>query len=177
MIEKAIPDAGAVIARLESLLTKLEKCSPIKLESDKKRKQIKTTIKELCPSQKGVYVFYQGRKPMYVGRTDRMSLRLLQHGRSPRSSSGRSGATFALILAKHKFKMAHSIEHCLHGKDMTKALNACPEEKARLWRESTESVRKMLVRLVEVEHPVDQAVFEIYAHLRLKTPFNSFVNN
>ena len=177
MMEKVIPDAGDVIARLECFLTKLKKCSPIKMKTVKERNNIKPTVKELCPSQKGVYVFYQGKKAMYVGRTDRMSVRLLQHGRSPGSSSGRSGATFALILAKHKFKRTHSIQHCLHGKEMTKALNACPEEKTQLWKESIEDVKKMLVRLVEVEDPVDQAVFEIYAHLKLKTPFNSFVNN
>ena len=177
MMEKVIPDAEDVIAGLECFLTKLKKCSPIEMNTDRERRKIKKTVEELCPSQKGVYVFYQGRKAMYVGRTDRMSVRLLQHGRSPGSSSGRSGATFALILAKHKFKRTHRIEHCLHGKEMTEALNACPEEKTRLWKESTKDVKEMLVRLVEVDHPVDQAVFEIYAHLKLKTPFNSFVNN
>ena len=41
---------------------------------------------------------------------------------------------------------------------------------------SKERVRRMCVRAVEIEHPVEQAVFELYAHVKLETPFNSFRN-
>ena len=44
--------------------------------------------------EQGIYVFYLGDKPMYVGRTDRMRQRLLEHGRP---SSTHNAATLAPI--------------------------------------------------------------------------------
>ena len=35
----------------------------------------------------------------------------------------------------------------------------------------------MEVRVFEVKHPHQQAVFEVYVHEKLKTPYNSFANH
>ena len=40
-----------------------------------------------------------------------------------------------------------------------------------------ERVRKMEVRVVEVAGPIEQTILEVYAHIELGTPFNSFENH
>ena len=45
---------------------------------------------------KGIYVFYESGKPLYVGRSDRMRGSILEHGRP---SSLHNSATFAFLLA------------------------------------------------------------------------------
>ena len=35
----------------------------------------------------------------------------------------------------------------------------------------------MKVRVVEIEDPIDQTIFEVYAHMELGTKFNSFENH
>ena len=49
------------------------------------------------PKGKGIYVFYEDCKPLYVGRSDGLNDRVLSHGRP---SSDHYSATFAFILAK-----------------------------------------------------------------------------
>ena len=35
----------------------------------------------------------------------------------------------------------------------------------------------MGVRVVEIEDDIEQAIFEIYAHMELDTPYNTFENH
>ena len=48
-----------------------------------------------------------------------------------------------------------------------------------LFDEAKRRVREMDIRVVEIHDPIEQTVFEIYAHLKLETPaeFNSFENH
>ena len=46
---------------------------------------------------KGIYVFFEDGRPLYVGRSERMKKRVKQHSRR---SSGHNSATFAFLLAK-----------------------------------------------------------------------------
>ena len=46
-----------------------------------------------------------------------------------------------------------------------------------LFEWAKQRVRGVSVRAVEVEDPLEQAVFEVYAHMRLNTPHNSFRNH
>jgi len=32
----------------------------------------------------------------------------------------------------------------------------------------------MSVRVIESDHPIDQTIFEVYASMELKTPYNDF---
>ena len=105
-----------------------------------------------------------------------MADRLFGHTRKP-SSDGPSAATFALILAKNDFKKAHSTKYDLFSKEMARELNEHRKEKIELWKKAVERVQKMSVRVVEVEHPHEQSVFEVYVHERLKTAYNSFANH
>ena len=164
------------MGRFELLLEQLQKCRPIRMETRLERNALRKEVEKQVRSGKGIYVFYEGEKPLYVGRTDQMADRLLNHTRKPNAHAP-SSATFAFILAKYEFKKAYSVRHDLFSKELARELNDHRTEKIELWKEAVERVKRMSVRLVEVIHPHEQAVFEVYFHEKLATPFNSFVNH
>lgn len=118
--------------------------------------------------EKGIYVFYENDQAQYVGRTDRMRQRLQEH---VRPSSNHLTATFAFIIAKREATSA--------GIDTTINRNAlCENPQFKdLFAQSKERVRNMSIRYVEIEHPVDQYLFEVYAADVLDTPYNEFENH
>ena len=164
------------IGTFELLMEQLQKCRPIEMETKQERNSLRMEVKKRVCSEKGIYVFYEDEVPLYVGRTDQMANRLLNHGRKP-SADTPSSATFALILAKHEFKKAYSVQHGLFSKELARTLNDHRTKKMELWQEAVERVKQMSVRVVEVKHPHEQAVFEVYFHEKLATPFNSFVTH
>lgn len=117
---------------------------------------------------KGLYVFYENEKPIYVGISgkNRMKKRIMGHGRK---SGGHNSATFAFNIAK---KDAEKIG--LNTKEKRKILEKIPEF-ANLYSIAKERVSKMKVRVVEINDPNFRALFEIYAALVLNTmEYNSF---
>ena len=163
------------IEKFEVLLRRIKDCDPIRMKTTSERKALRKEIKLMVPSDKGLYVLYEDDRPLYVGRTDKMAERLLGHGRNP-SLHKQSSATFALILAKQAFKKHHRKPHGLFSKELTQDLKDHPA-KINLWKQAVERVKRMSARVVEVAHPHEQAVFEVYIHERLETPFNSFANH
>lgn len=168
------------IGKFEDLLKRLRECPPLRMETTTERNRLRREIRQLVPSFKGIYVFYEKEEgkenPLYVGRTDQMADRLLNHGRKP-NADVQSSATFALILAKNEFRRTFSVQYDLFGKELAKELSGQRIKKMELWMDAVNRVKRMLVRVVEVEHPHEQAVFEVYVHEKLKTPFNSFANH
>lgn len=73
--------------------------------------------------QRGVYVLYEESRPIYVGRSNRLGDRLLEHGRP---SSTHNSAPFAFNLAKE--------EAAKRGVDTSQARNQL--EKDTVFRES-----------------------------------------
>jgi hypothetical protein len=118
---------------------------------------------------KGIYVYYdKNNRPLYVGRSDRMRIRLLEHSRP---SSGHTSATFAFILAKEKMQNPDQITK----KSRTNLqMDSTFSEK---YDEAKNEVSKMVVRVIEIVNPVEQALFEIYASLELATPYNAWENH
>ena len=109
-------------------------------------KQERNTLHRKVP-KKGIYVFYEGRVPVYVGRSNRLSNRILQHGRLEESPTATPVAT----------KIA---------KDQGVAMGSAKER-----------VRSMKVRVVAIQCPNEQAIFEVYAHVALgHTRYNDFRN-
>ena len=115
--------------------------------------------------KRGVYVFYEGGKPVYVGRSNRMKDRILRHGRP---SSGRETATFAFNLAKEAAKQT--------GIDVSKPRAQLARDPcfADLFSDAKQKVSGMLVRGVEIKDPIVQTLFEVYAHIALGTEYNDF---
>jgi len=114
---------------------------------------------------KGIYVFFEEGKPLYVGRSERMKKRVKEHGRR---SSGHNSATFAFLLAK---EIAEKSEIDLSQR--REDLETDPKFKP-IYDRMKERVSKMQIKVVEVPDPVEQTFFEVYAALELKTPYNEW---
>ncbi len=115
--------------------------------------------------EKGIYVFFESGKPLYVGRSERMKVRLQQHSRR---SSGHNSATFAFLLAKEKAQKSGINSSGVRG-EVEK-----DDAFKQIYYEMKERVSKMQIKVVEVLDPVEQTFFEVYAALELKTPYNDW---
>ena len=116
------------------------------------------------PAGKGIYVLYERGRPMYVGPSDNLADRLLEHGQP---SGDSETAAFALNVAKQEFPGSTSMlrKDLQKDKDFQLLIDAAKER-----------VRRIEVRVVGVVDPIEQTLFEVYAHLEPRTPFNSFEN-
>jgi hypothetical protein len=146
------PKFYSVVERLPPLLEELQDSS------------VKSRL-ENFPTR-GVYIFYENERPIYVGRSNRMKSRILEHSRP---SSGHFSATFAFKMA---MKAAEKI-----GIDMTRtrAELLADAQFEPLFLEAIERVSKMSVRAIEIDDQVIQTLFEVYAILALDTiEYNDF---
>jgi len=116
--------------------------------------------------QKGVYVFYEDGKPIYVGRTNSMSDRLNRHCNP---SSGHTSATFAFNIAKGEaMKQGMNVQ-------MTRSQLEVDPAFSKLFLEAKARVSKMPVRVIEINDPIVQTLFEVYAVMCLDTrEYNDF---
>jgi len=119
---------------------------------------------------RGIYVFFENGKPLYVGRTDRMEERVKEHGKR---SSRHNSATFAFILAKKKAK---KIPLDIDLKQKRGVLERDPAFRP-IYDEMKERVSKMQIKVVKIQNPLEQTFFEVYAALELKTPHNEWKNH
>ena len=113
--------------------------------------------------QKGVYVFFEDNKPIYVGRSNRLKKRLKEH--SQRSSDHYS-ATLAFRIAKQNtstLQKKQTNEQLMKNRDFVEEFEAAKDRIART-----------KIRFIEIEDQIEQAMFEIYAHLALGTELNDF---
>jgi len=119
----------------------------------------------LSISQHGVYVLHEDGKPIYVGRSNRLKNRLLEHSRQ---SSTHNSAPFAFNLAKE--------EAAKRGVDTSGARNQLAKDPVfnDLFIQAKRRVSQMTIRTVQIDNPVIQTLFEVYAALALKTPYNHF---
>ena len=115
--------------------------------------------------QRGVYVLYEDGKPIYVGRSNRLRNRLLEHSRQ---SSTQNSAPFAFNLAKEKAAR--------RGINISQARNELERDLTfkDLFTQAKKRVSLMRIRTVQIDSPVMQTLFEVYAALALKTPYNDF---
>lgn len=114
---------------------------------------------------KGIYIFYEQDKPIYVGRSRNIHRRVSSHGRP---SSGHNSATFAFLLAKEKAK-TYGYDINLSREQLEK--NA---EFSKIYKEEKARVAKMQIKAVDIINPEVQAIFEIYAAKALGTKYNDF---
>ena len=120
------------------------------------------------PEIPGIYVFYEGKKPLYVGRTNSIKKRIGLH----RSTDYRC-ATFALKLAKEKAKAKNmGIEKFKNNGLLIKD----PEFK-KIYELMRKRISKMRIKYVEVKDSITQHLLEPYVHIILKTPYNDFDNH
>ena len=114
---------------------------------------------------RGVYVFYERNKPLYVGRSNRLKSRIREHCGE---SSTHYSATFAFNLAKEEMEINQRTR--VTRKELEKAPSF-----SRAFYEARMRVKEMKVRVVKIDDQVIQALFEIYGVLALKTRrYNNF---
>ena len=116
--------------------------------------------------QKGVYVLFEGNKPIYVGRSNRMKNRLKEH--SQRSSDHYS-ATLAFRIAKQNTIALQNIERKQTNEQLMKNSDFVEEFEA-----AKDRIARTKIRFIEIEDQIEPALFEIYAHLTLNTKYNDF---
>lgn len=115
--------------------------------------------------QKGVYAFFERSRPMYVGRSNRMKNRIMEHGRP---KSDRYNATFAFRLAIEKAEKKGIDVKKLHAE-----LEKDPYF-AEVFSKEKERVSQMQIRTVEINDSLEQTLFEIYASVAFNTKYNYF---
>ena len=124
--------------------------------------------------QKGIYVFYENDRPIYVGRTNRMRLRILEHGRA---SSTHNSASFAFLLAVEQAE-----KKGMDCKNRNRNELEQDPKFAPLFTAAKERVRRMGIRVVAIDDAVEQTLFEVYAAMSLGTMrqqggYNDFENH
>ena len=116
--------------------------------------------------QKGVYVFFESNKPIYVGRSNRLKERLKEHSQK---SSDHYSATLAFRIAKQNASDLQNKER--------KLTNAQLMENSDFLKEFTaakDRIYKAKIRFIKIEDQIEQAMFELYASLALGTELNDF---
>lgn len=115
----------------------------------------------------GIYLFSEGDRYLYVGRSRTLRKRLQLHARD---SSGQGQAAFAFRLAREQTGFtdaSYQPEGSRHD------LELLPRFKVA-FAAAKNRIRKMDIRFVEETDPTRQALLEIYVAVSLKTPYNDF---
>ena len=113
--------------------------------------------------KKGIYVFFENSKPIYVGRSRNLTQRFKQHSQQ---SSDFNSASFAFMIAKLNAKK--------DGVPIKKTRTTLHEKFIPYFDKAKSRVSNMLVQVTEVNDPVEQTLFEVYASLELKTEYNKW---
>jgi hypothetical protein len=120
--------------------------------------------------KKGVYLFSENGKALYVGRSDNIHRRYAEHRNL---SSGGNKAAFAFILAceaaqcgKASYAKVGSRKALMENPEFRKAFDAAKNR-----------IRDMEFRAVAEDDPTCQALLEVYCAVALATPYNGFGNH
>jgi len=119
------------------------------------------------PTGRGIYVFYDKGKPVYVGRTRKLRQRLSQH---ILPSSSHLAAALAFRMARRDMEKVNG-GNTLSGS--REDLLRDPKFK-RSFDRAKNRIRGMPLRFVEVDEPNFQYLLEMYVALALKAEFNKF---
>ncbi|WP_338721227.1 hypothetical protein [Devosia sp. XK-2] len=115
----------------------------------------------------GIYLFSDGDKPLYVGRSNRLRKRFFLH---TREGSRHNQASFAFRLVAEALKLPPAS----YTKDGSRKVVASTEEFIREFAAAKKRIRAMNYRYVEETDQTRQALLEIYAAVVLQTPYNDF---
>ncbi len=146
-------------AGLEAKRVELFACQPVTRDS----------LPRTMPLR-GVYVFTESERHLYVGRTNTLRKRIGCHCRP---SADHGTAPFAFRLAKEKC----GIGKATYRKGSGRADLAETESMKREFRAAKDRIRAMHVRFVEEVDPIRQMLLEVYVAVVHKTPYNDFDNH
>ena len=117
--------------------------------------------------RQGVYLFSEGSRHLYVGRSNRLRQRLQSHCRP---SGDHYTATFAFLIARHK--TGH--RKAAYARSGSRATLLKNPKFRRAFTRAKHRVARMDIRYVAENHPIRQALLEIYAAVVLGTKYNDF---
>lgn len=121
--------------------------------------------------KQGVYLFSEGDRHLYAGRSNYIRKRLSRHCRP--------GATHR--MAAFAFRIARQETGNLKAtyKKGSGSRAALVEEQSfrTAFNEAKSRITRMSVRFVEESDPIKQALLEIYVSVVLETPYNHFDNH
>ena len=112
---------------------------------------------------KGVYVFFEVNKAIYVGRSNRLKERLKEHSQR---SAVHNSATLAIRMAKRNISTQQK-------KKTTKQLME-DSNFVKKFEVAKNRIARTEIRFIDIKDQAEQAMFEMYAILALKTEFNDF---
>jgi hypothetical protein len=113
----------------------------------------------------GVYLFSEGKKHLYVGRSNKLHKRPLRHCGTHRM------AAFAFRLAREATGFINPSYRS--GEESRKGLMENPRFVGE-FNKAKDRIRKMDLRFVEEGDQTRQALLEIYCAVALKAPYNDF---
>jgi predicted GIY-YIG superfamily endonuclease len=153
------PKFATLVESLEPAFQKLVGMQPVTAAS----------LPRGMPAQ-GIYLFSDGAKHLYVGRSNNIRRRIGLHCRP---GSQHNQATFAFRMARSQtgrteaaYTASGSRSELVKDPEFGPIFTAC---KAR--------IRQFNLRFVEETDPTRQALLEIYVATILDTPFNDFENH
>jgi predicted GIY-YIG superfamily endonuclease len=119
-------------------------------------------VKKEVPAR-GVYLLSEGKKRMYVGRSNNIHARLHQHCRP---SSDDNAASFAFLLAREKLGYERH--------QFTRKQLIAKKRFQAAFRTAKRRIRRMKLRYVQETEATPQALLEIYVSVVLKAHHNDF---
>ena len=143
----------SVMEQMEPFLLKLQACSA------------ETFATRTKLPDRGVYVFYEGEKALYVGRSNQVQERIRTHG-GKGATQEQANFAFRLLAKEYDLDIGHSTS--LSRSQVAKKYVA-------EFRGQRQRVRNMTIRAVEITDDTESYFFEAYAILALRTTeFNKF---
>jgi hypothetical protein len=116
---------------------------------------------------RGVYLFSETGRHLYVGRSNTIRKRI---GRHSRPSAKHNMASFAFLLAKEKANIGPATYRKGHGR-----AEILEQEHVKLaFASAKQRIRTMDVRFTEETDPVRQTLLELYISVVHGTPYNDF---
>jgi hypothetical protein len=127
-------------------------------------------LREQRLPERGIYLFTEADVHLYVGRSDGIAKRLRHHC-APGATHLQAAFAFRLAREatgqlKASYKPEGSRAHLMTQEAFKTEFDA---QKARL--------RRMHIRVVQEDHPIRQALLEMYAALALASRYNEFGNH
>jgi predicted GIY-YIG superfamily endonuclease len=117
--------------------------------------------------QCGIYLFSEGERHLYVGRSNRIRKRLSNHCRP---SATHYQASFAFRLARE----ATGLVTAFYSVEGSRSQLAEEPTFRMAFEQAKSRLRSAQIRFVEEVDPIGQAILEIYVAMRLGTPYNDF---
>ena len=145
-----------LVNSLEPQFQKLVNMSPVKYGA----------LPRQMPAR-GIYLFSEGPKHLYVGRTNRLRQRLRNHCLP---SGTHFTATFAFRIARNETGRVRAT----YTKAGSRAALTNDPEFSRAFEAAKQRVAAMDIRYVEEGDPTRQALLEVYAARVLETQYNDF---